>query len=107
MRNCPGAVPMPPPRLDEVALAVELDDAGDGVPARPGALAAVALGDEDVAVRGDVHVVGLVEERPGAVAGHAGPAQGHQELAVGVELEDGVPLALVGGTAPAGGPGRR
>src|SRR5262249_20704398 len=75
------------PGLDELAGPVELDDARIGV-------AAVAVGDEDVAIRrGDDRRrrVELVR----SAAGDAGLAERQQHLAVGAELEHLVALAVL------------
>ena len=59
----------------------------------------MALGDEDVAVRRDEHVVRLEEEL--RVASAAGLAERQQQLAVRAELEDLVALRRVGQRAAA------
>src|SRR5215831_15360766 len=84
------------PRLDEFAVAGELDDAGVG-------LIAVSVGDEDIAVGRHNHVGGRVE-MGGVLAGLARRAERHQHLAVRRKLHDGVArlLGLVG--APVGDP---
>ena len=79
------------PLLDEVAVLVELEDAAGRSRGRIGALSAVPVGDEYVAVRRGDHVARLVE-LAGAAAGDAGFAQAHQLLAFGVELDHLVPL---------------
>ena len=73
------------PRCDELAVLRELPDACD----RGLCVRRVPLGDVDLAVRGDQHVVRLPEEPGIAGTGPAGSArfaQGHQHLAVGAEL---------------------
>src|ERR1043165_1396927 len=81
-----GRVPFPAPRLDQLAVVGELHHAGVRI-------AAVAVADEDVAVRRDEdgrrHV-----ERVRAIAGHASLAERHQELPLGAELEHLMPLAV-------------
>src|SRR5258706_6312564 len=84
------------PRLDELAITGELDDAGVG-------LVAVPVGDENIAVRGDNYVGGRVE-MGGVVAGLAWRAERHQHLAVRRELHDGVARLLVLVGAPVGDP---
>src|SRR6266446_780308 len=84
------------PRLDELAVTGELDDAGVG-------LVAVPVGDEDIAVRGDDHVGGRVE-MGGVVAGLARRAKRHQHLAVRRELHYGVACLLVPVGAPVSDP---
>jgi len=75
------------PLLDVLAVLVELDDAVVGV-------AAVAIGDEDVAV-GRHQDVGRCVERILCGPGDAGLAERHEKLAVLIELHDGVTLAVV------------
>ena len=88
--NWPGAVPFVAPGLDELAVRGELHDPGIGV-------AAVSVGDEDIAVGRDQDVGGRVQEIVAlVVAGDAGLAQGHQHLAVRAELDDRVALAVLG-----------
>ena len=87
--NSPGAVPLLAPGLDELAVLGELHDPRIGV-------AAVSVGDEDVAIGRDQDVGGCVEDRGCVVAGDAGLAQGHQHLAVRAELDDRVALAVLG-----------
>ena len=78
------AGPLLSPRLDELPVFRELHDARVR-------LAAVAVGDEDVAVRSDQDVGRLIE-RIGTVAGDSRLAQRHQDLAIGAELEHLVTL---------------
>ena len=54
----------------------------------------MSVGDEYVAVGGDQHG-GRRIELVGAAAGHTGLAEGHQDFAVGTELEDLVALAVL------------
>ena len=75
------------PGLDELAVLGELHDAVVGV-------AAVAVGDIDVAVGRDRDVARPIE-RVLAVAGHAGLAERHQDLAVRAELDDDSALAVL------------
>src|SRR5262249_40389684 len=75
------------PGLDELAGLVELDDAGVGV-------AAVTVGNEDVAVRRHQRRGGRVEFIRGA-AGNARLAERQQHLAVRAELEDLVALTFL------------
>src|SRR5712692_7918446 len=75
----PGGRALLSPRLDELPVLVELDDAGVAV-------AAVAVGDEDVAV-GIGDDVGRLIERVRTIAGNASLPQRQQHLAVGTELE--------------------
>ena len=75
------------PLLDELAVLVELHHPGI-VPVWPRFM---AVGDEDVAVGRHQHRIGLVESG-GVVAGCAGRAQGHQHLAVLVELDHVIAL---------------
>src|SRR4051812_40703106 len=81
-----GCRPFLAPRLDELAVLRELHHAGVRI-------AAVAVADEDVAVRrnedGRRHVEGV-----GAIAGDASLAERHQELPLGAELEHLMPLAV-------------
>src|SRR6266436_1951161 len=84
------------PRLDELAVAGEFDDAGVG-------LVAVPVGDENIAVRGDNHVGGRVE-MGSIVAGLARRAKCHEHLAVRRELHDRVAGLLVLVGAPVGDP---
>ena len=65
--------------------------AGGGVFVDAGVV--VAVGDEEVAVRGDSEIGGEAEGFAGG-AFLAGGANGHDELALGVELEDAVGLAF-------------
>src|SRR5262249_24941507 len=75
------------PRLDELPVLRELDDARVGIPAVP-------VRDEDVAVWRGHDVAGAVERvRP--VAGDARLAQGHQHLAFRAEFEDLVAFAVL------------
>ena len=76
-----------PPRLDELAVFRELNDARVGVPAVP-------IGDEDIAVGGDDHVRGLIERvRP--ISGDASLPQRHQDLSIRVKFEDLLALAVL------------
>src|ERR1043165_8752929 len=78
-----GRVPFPAPRLDELAVFGELHHAGVRI-------AAVAVADEDVAVRRDQDGRRHVER----VRAIAGLAERHQELPLGAELEHLMPLAV-------------
>src|SRR6185369_11810958 len=75
------------PLLDVLAILVELDDAVVGI-------AAVAIGNEDVAVRRHQDV-GRRVERVLRGAGDARLTKCHEKLAVLIELHDGVALAVV------------
>ena len=79
------------PLLDEVAVLVELQDPPGRTLRRVGVLSAVAVRDEDVAVRRRDHVARLVELAR-AAARHPRFAQAHQLLALGAELDHLVPL---------------
>src|SRR5262249_6502598 len=83
------------PGLDELARLVELDDPGIGI-------AAVAIGNEDVAVRRRDDV-GRGVELVWAVAGHARLAERHQHLSVLVELDGRISLLVLAAT-PVGDP---
>ena len=85
------AGPLAAPGEEKLAGPVELHDAG----------VAVAVGDVDVAVWGEGDVGRLVEVAL-VLAGHVLFAEGHQHLAVGAELNDGV-VGVVGGPDVAGG----
>src|SRR5215471_8532630 len=85
-----------PPRLDELAVTRELDDAGVG-------LVAMSVGDEDIAVRRYDHIGGRVE-MGGVLAGLARCAESHQHLAVGRKLHNGMACLLVLVSAPVGDP---
>src|ERR1039458_572607 len=74
------------PGLDERAVFGRLHHAGVGV-------AAVSVGDEDLAVGSDGHGGRLVE-RIGAIARDALLAEGEQDFAVGIELDDLVAAAV-------------
>src|ERR1019366_9412709 len=74
------------PGLDERAVFGKLHHAGVGV-------AAVSVGDEDLAVGSDGHGGRLVE-RIGAIARDALLAEGEQDFAVGIELDDLVAAAV-------------
>ena len=82
-----GPEPDLAPLFDERAVGGELQDAAGGAGRRIGALPAVAVRDEDVAVRRGDHVARLVE-LTGAAAGLAGDAQAQQLFALGAELDD-------------------
>src|SRR5207237_920739 len=81
-----GRRPFLAPRLEDLAVLGELHHAGVRV-------AAVAVADEDVAVRRDEDG-GRHVERVRAVAGHARLAERHQQLPLGVELEHLMPFAV-------------
>src|SRR6476620_7639929 len=86
--------------LDELAVRRELRDAANAVwRILIEELRAVRFGHEDAAVRSDEHVVGLGEFRR-RIAGFAGRAQRHQQLALRTELQHrvapGLPLGKFG-----------
>src|SRR3954465_6517428 len=80
------------PRLDEVAVLVELDDLG--------LAASMALDHEDIALRPERHVVGLVEQPQMAVGMHlacgVAYSEHEQDASLGAELVDDMG-ARVGG----------
>ncbi len=76
-----------PPGLDERPVLREFHDARIGI-------AAVPVGDENVAVRRGDDIRGPVEG-VGAVPGDPGLAQGEQHLALGAELDDLVAFAFL------------
>ena len=81
-------------RLDELAVLVELRDAADAVGRiLIEELRVVRFGDEDAAVGSDQHVIRLGELRR-RIAGFAGRAERHQQLALRAELQHRVALAL-------------
>src|SRR4051794_9668073 len=81
----PRAGPLLAPRLDEVAVLVELDDLGLAAP--------MALDHENLALRPERHVVGFVEQPQMAVgmhlAGGIAYSEHEQDASRGAELVDG------------------
>ena len=78
------------PGFDEFAVLRIFDDAVVGLRYRK---IAVAVGDEDVAIRGDENIRRAVE-LIGSIAGDVRPAQRHQQVAVRSELRNGLVLAV-------------
>src|ERR1039458_118588 len=81
-----GGVAFLAPGFEERAVFGKLHHASVGV-------AAVPVGDEDIAVGSEGHRRGLIEHI-GAVAGDALLAEGEQDFAVRIELDDLMPAAV-------------